>query len=602
MASDFFSRVIEPFVKRNKWSKADQQKHYKRQFNVWDRQGDKYSRPAAPAASEMEDVTALTAADFQQQTGQLNSFVYRSESTKLSRLKVWREMAHFPEISFALGEMEDEAINFDDDGNFAELIIKNPRLSQNENIVKNLNKEWKYLLHDVMNAKEQINEWWVEFLIDGEIMFEKVVDPVTAKERGILRTKRLRPEYTYPRWEEIESDKIFDFVHRNDSNIILMPPEMVAYANSGLYAYPDRYTKEVLSFLDYAKVDYRKLKQMEDALVIYRLVRAPERRIFKVEVGKLPKPKAEQYVQSLMKKYRQRKTYDPSTGEVSQTIDTMAMIEDYWLPSQDGKGSSIDTLPGGENLGQIDDVLYFLDKLYRALRIPMSRMKADTGFSLGDTSDITREEVRFHKMVQKFVNRFSDVFMQIFISHLRLKGYADEYGITQKDFHVKLLSNNLFQLFIETQLLTQKVENFERLVTYAEVGENGEPPLFSKRWLAKRYLKLGSDEMAENAEYLKKDKKDGLYGSGGGSGGGGGLGDLGGGSGGGFGGGGGSGGSDSLGLSDTTDFKNPDTGESSTDAEASKDTEAGSDIAGGEPDSKPDKGSKPKEDKLDSFA
>lgn len=603
MAGDFLSRVIEPFVRRNKWSKADQQKHYKRQYNVWDRQSDKYARPDIPAVTEMEDVTAVSAGEFQQQTGQLNTFVYRSETSKLARLKVWREMAHFPEISFALGEMEDEAVNFDDDGKFVELIIKNPRLSQNDNIVRNIMKEWNYIIYDLMDAKNYINEWFVEFLIDGEIMFEKVVDPVTARERGILRVRRLRPEYTYPRWAEVEDDHPYDFVHRNDSNIVLMPPEMVAYANSGLFNHPDRYTKEVLSFLDYAKIDYRKLKQMEDALVIYRLVRAPERRVFKIEVGKLPKPKAEQYVQSLMRKYRQRKTYDPSTGETSQTIDTMAMIEDFWLPSQDGKGSSIDTLPGGENLGQIDDILYFLDKLYRSLRIPMSRMKSDTGFSLGDTSDITREEVRFHKMVQKFVNRFSSVFMQIFLSHLRLKGYADEYGITEKDFNIKMLSNNLFQLFIETELMSQKVENFERLTQYADASEG--VPLFSKRWLAKKYLKFSVEDMAENDEYLKKDKELGLLGTGGGDGGGGGLGDLGGGggsSGGGSLGGGSSGGGLDSDLADTTDFKNPDTGESTTGGDTSgTDTEAGSDISG-EKSSGGKKESKSKDSGLDSFA
>lgn len=603
MAGDFFSKVIDPFVRRNNWSKRDQQTHYKRAYNAWDRQGDKYNRPGMPAASEMLDVTAMSSAEFQQQTGSLNSFVYKSEANKQAKLKVWREMSYFPEITFALGEMEDEAVNFNDNGEFIELVITNPRLSQNENVVKNLMKEWKYIIYDVMNANNCINEWFIEFLIDAEIMFEKVIDPATAKERGIIRIKRLKPEYTYPRWENTESgEEVYDFVHRNENNIMLMPPSMVAYANSGIYSYPDRYTKEAVSFLDYAKIDYRKLKQMEDSLVVYRLVRAPERRVFKIEVGKLPKPKAEQYVQSLMKKYRQRKTYDPSTGEVSQTIDTMAMIEDFWLPSQDGKGSSIDTLPGGENLGQIDDVLYFLDKLYRALRIPMSRMKADTGFSLGDTSDITREEVRFHKMVQKFVNRFKSIFMQIFISHLRLKGYADEYGITEKDFNINMLSNNLFQMFIETELLTQRVENFERLTQYADQGEDGSKPLFSKRWLAKKFLKFNAEDLVENAEFLKKDIADGIVGGSGGGSSGGGSGGSGGGGGSGSSGGDFGGGSSSLDkeLGDTTDFKNPDTGESSTDSTTSQDTtdaEAGSDIAGGSP---PEKQSKSKESKPDS--
>jgi hypothetical protein len=503
--ADFLSRIIEPFVKRNKWSKAAQQQHYKRNVNLWGHQDDKYGRQKIPSATEMEDVTSVTAGDFQQQSGQLNSFVYRSEPNKKAILATRRGMAMFPEISFALGEIEDSAISFNDDGNFMELVIKNDRLVQNENIARNLIKEWNYIIYEVMRAKTQINEWFSEFMVDGEIFFEKVVDPTNAKERGILRVKRLRPEYTYPIWEEAESETIHQFIHKSDTNIMIMPREMISYANSGIFNYPDRWTKVVRSYLDVATVDYRKLKQLEDALVIYRLIRAPERRVFKIEVGKLPKAKAEQYVQQLMKKYRQRKTYDSSTGEASNVVTTTAMIEDFWLPSQDGRGSTVETLPGGENLGQIEDVTYFLRKLFRALRVPMSRMEQDSGFSLGDTSDITREEVRFNKMVQQFVIRFSDVFKEIFLSHIRLKGYADEYGITEHDFEVKIYNDNLFEEFLETANLTQRAENFERFISYAE-GDEDNPPSFSKKWLIKEFLKFPEEKILENEDYLKLEK------------------------------------------------------------------------------------------------
>ena len=583
--ADIFNRVVDRFVKRNNWSKQAQQTHYKREYNAFDRLGDKYSKPRIPAASEMDDVTALSAADFQQQSVQLNSFLHKTETNKNMRLSTRREMAIFPEISFALGEMEDEAINFDANGEYMQLIIKNPRFSQNENIMKNLVKEWEYIKNDVMDVGKYINEWWMDFMIDGEIMFEKVIDPETAKQRGIVKVKRLRPEFTHPRWIEIESDDIYDFVHKGPTNIMLMPTQMVAYANSGLYEYPNRDTKLVKSFLDYAKIDYRKLKQLEDSLVIYRLVKGVERRVFKVEVGKLPKQKGEAYVQQLMKKYRQRKTYNPETGEASQTIDTMAMIEDFWLPQQDGKGSSIETLPGGENLGQIEDVIYFLKKLYRALRIPMSRMEQDTGFSLGDTSDITREEVRFNKMVQKFVNRFSNVFLQIYISHLRFKGYADEYGITEKDFLIKLNSNNLFEDYIETELLTQRSENFERFVKYADADETtGAKPLFDKQWLMKKFLKFSPEDILENEECLRKnagkltstgDGGSGGGGSSGGSGGGGGL-NLGGGS---------SDGSSEDSSSDISGENNKDANPESTPDENKKETKPTEKSALGELDS-----------------
>jgi uncharacterized membrane protein YgcG len=506
--ADFFSRILSPFVRRNGWTKAQQQLHYKRIYNTFDRQGDKYGRQDIPSATEMEDVTTTSVpGDFGVQSANLNMFVHSTEQPKIQKLSLYRGMAMFPEISFALGEIQDEAVNFNSDGEVLNLKIKNPIFQQNENVMRNLHKEWDYLMNEVVNVKKYIYEWFMAYMIDGEIYLEKVVDPITAKERGILRVKHLLPEYTYPIWQESESDDIAFFVHKNETNLIQMPIEMIAYANSGFYDRPDRFTKIVKSYLDVAKVDYRKLRQMEDAVVIYRLVRAPERRVFKIEVAGMPKAKAEAYVQGLIKKYRQRKTYDPNTGEASQTIDTLAMVEDYWLPSQNGKGSSIDTLPGGDNLGQIDDVLYFLDKLYRALRIPMSRVKSDTGFSLGDTSDITREEVRFHKMVLQFTTRFKDIFSQLYISHLRLKGYADEYGITEHDFEVQMIGNNIFEEALETDILTRRSENFERFVGYTENDpETGKKALFNLNWLMRKFLKFTDDDISENDMWLSKDK------------------------------------------------------------------------------------------------
>jgi hypothetical protein len=524
--ADLFRKVVQPFVRRNRWTKAQQQQHFKRLYNTFDAQGDKYKRQNIPGATDLEDVTTVSSAEFQQQAGHWNNFVYNAEPGKLNRLKVYRDMSFFPDIAFCLGEIEDEAINFDAQNNFISLEITNKRLLQNDNIVANLVKEWEYIIHDVMNAPENVNEWFSEYMIDGEIFFEKIVDPITARDRGIVRIKRLRPEYTYPIWEEIESEEIHQFIHKADANILIMPPEMVAYANSGIYFYEDRYTKTVLSWLEKAKVDYRKLKQLEDSLVIYRLVRAPERRVFKIEVGKLPKQKAEAYTRELMRKYRQRKTYNPESGEAGAIYDPQAMIEDFFFPQQDGKGSSIETLPGGDNLGQIDDVLYFRKKLFQGLRVPISRMNEEAGFSLGDTSDITRDEVRFFKMTQKFVNRFASIFKQIFMSHLRLKGYADEFNITEHDIRIRMHHDNLFQEYLESNIVAIRTENLEKLMPYAE-SEDDTKPLLSKKFLMKRFLKLSAEDWEENDKYLELEEQERLE-SGGGTGGDDeGLGDLG---------------------------------------------------------------------------
>lgn len=509
MANDLFRKAVAPFVRRNKWTPPQQKQHFKRLYNTFDTLGDKYRRQDLPGATDLEDVTTVSAADFQKQSGEWNNFVYQAEPGKLNRLKVWRDMSFFPDISFAVGELEDEAINFDANGNFISLDVKSERLHQNENILLNLQKEFRYIIHDVMEAHNHITDWFREYIVDGEIFFEKIVDPLTAKERGIIRTKRLRPEFTYPIWEEVESDKVHQFVHKsNGANIVLMPPEMVAYANSGIYVIQDSTTKSILSWLERAKIDYRKLKQMEDALVIYRLVRAPERRVFKIEVGNLPKAKAEAYVRELMRKYRQRKTFNPETGEAGEIYDPQAMIEDFFFPQQNGKGSSIETLPGGENLGNIDDIIYFRKKLFAGLRIPISRLSEEAGFSLGDTSDITRDEVRFFKMTQKFVNRFSEVFKQIFMSHIRLKGYADEYNIQEKDIRIVIHSDNLFQEYLESNMISVRTQNMEKLMQFAVVENEGETPLLAKKFILRKYLRLTPEEELENAKYLEMEKKE----------------------------------------------------------------------------------------------
>jgi hypothetical protein len=526
MAADLFRKVIQPFVKRNNWSKAAQQQHFNRLYKIFDKQGKKYHNKNIPGATDMVDVTTTTP-EFQKQIGQWNTFVYQAEPGKINRLKVWRDMSFFPPLAFALGEFEDEAITLDSNNNHVIFEINNLRLNQNENIVKNLAKEWNYISKDVFKITQNINMWFNEFMIDGEIMFEKVIDPINAKERGIIKIKRLRPEFTYPIWEELENDNIYQFVIKNNENIMIMPPESIAYANSGIYVYEDRFTKTVISYLDRAKINYRKLKQMEDSLVIYRLIKGYEKRVFNIEMGNLPNPKQKQYLHDIIRKYRQRKTFNPESGETSEAYDAQALVEDFFFAKQNGRGSSVEVLPGGDHLDEIKDVEYFLRQLYIGLRIPLSRISSDSSFSLGDTSDITREEVRFHKMVQKYVLRFSEVFKQVFMTHLKLKGYADEYGIQDRDITVKVVSDNLFQEYIESNITTIRTENLEKLIPYTE-SENGKP-LLSKKFILKKYLKLTPEEMAENDALKKTEENVSLSGGGGGMdsmGGGGGMGGL----------------------------------------------------------------------------
>mgnify|MGYP003951318065 FL=1 len=227
--------------------------------------------------------------------------------------------------------------------------------------------------------------------------------------------------------------------------------------------------------------------------------------MFNIDVGQLPKGKAEQYMKELMTKYRQRKFYDPKSGDVSESLDVMAMTEDFWLPVfSGGRQSTIDTLAGGENLGQIDDVIFFLKKLYRSLKVPASRFESDTGFSIGDTSDITREEVKFVKQVRWYSDRFASLFKNVFLTHLRLKGIVEQYGINDEDIHVRMFNNNLFDRFMEAKIESMKFEKFSNVADMIKTSDD--KPLMSKEFAFKKYLEMTDTEYEKNEELLQAEK------------------------------------------------------------------------------------------------
>jgi len=336
-------------------------------------------------------------------------------------------------------------------------------------------------------------------MIDGEVYFEKIFDE-NKPDKGVTKIKKLMTARCFPLWEDIESDDINFFAYKTEREVLSLPSEAIAYANSGLYQYNhEEDDKIVLSVLDQAVTTYKRLKLLEDSLVIYRLVRAPERRVFKIDVGALPKGRAEQYLKELMRRYRQRKFFDPSTGDVSEGIDAMAMTEDFWFPVfQGGRSSDVTSLPGGQGLGEIEDVQYFLDKLYRGLKIPKSRFGEDGTFNIGNTDDITRDEVKFVKEVKRYCKRFSKIFKEIFITHLKLKEVWSELGLEEKDLNVVMTNNNLFDRYFEAKILDLKFENFSKFADLIDVQE----PVFSTEMVVKKYLELSDEEWAENVEKL----------------------------------------------------------------------------------------------------
>jgi hypothetical protein len=245
---------------------------------------------------------------------------------------------------------------------------------------------------------------------------------------------------------------------------------------------------------------------IEDATVIYRISRAPERRIFYIDVGNLPKLKAEQYLRDIMVKYKNKLVYDSNTGEVRDDRKHMSMLEDFWLPRREGgKGTEITTLPGGQNLGELEDVKYFQKKLYGALSVPISRLEPNQGFSLGRTSEITRDELKFSKFVDRLRNKFTDMFDQALRIQCVLKGIctAEEWDKFKENIHYDFIKDNNFAELKEAELMTQRLQLLGAVDPYT--GR-----YFSQSWIQRNVLRLTDDQIKEMETEIEKEKEEGL--------------------------------------------------------------------------------------------
>lgn len=434
--------------------------------------------------------------------------IYGNSADKTKLLKEYREMAMFPEVADAIDEICDEAISSDDNGEFLFLQLDNDALSRNNNKSKNLQKEFNYILNNLLDFNNQGFSLFRKFYIEGELFSEMVINKSSPKQ-GIKKLVFLPPETITPIYDEYNN--ITNFVQKAEGtktdSVIKFSSKQVAYVNSGIFTNDKRIP---LSHIERAKVAYRQLKWMEDALIIYRIVRAPERRVFTIDVGNLPKKKAEEHMNNIIRRYKQKKIYNPSTGEIDVGKQVLSMIEDYWLPQRgDGSGPKIDTLAGGTELGEIDDVLYFVKKLYKALKIPVKRLDVDSGGGSfqpsGREGEGDRDEIKFSKYVVRVRNRFSKFVSQIFFTQLKLKGLWKQYNLEEEMFKIIFNEENEWRE-------TKKLENFRiKLDIFREAKEhtaNPEKAVFSIEYLLKNIMKLSDEEITEINKGIDDEKKE----------------------------------------------------------------------------------------------
>lgn len=413
----------------------------------------------------------------------------------------YRGIAMHPEVDMAIEEICNEAISVTELESSVDLVLDKVKIS--DKIKKTMKEEFDDIV-SMLNFNENGHDMFRRWYVDGRLVHHIIVDPSNLK-AGIkevrfvdgAKIRKIR-EIKYKK-EEQSGTKLVDsineyyvFQERPGSNTegIRMTTDSISYVSSGLL---DETRKKVVSYLHKALKPVNQLRMMEDSLVIYRLARAPERRIFYVDVGNLPKGKAEEYMKGIMTKYRNKLVYDSNTGDIKDDRKHMSMLEDFWLPRREGgRGTEITTLPGGDNLGQIDDVIYFQKRLYRSLNVPLNRLEQESQFSLGRSSEITRDEVKFQKFIDKLRKKFSKLFLELLKKQLIMKGIITEEDWNQwkNDIAVDYIRDNHFAELKENDILREKVQTLDMVSQY--VGE-----YFTKDWVYKNVLRYDDDDIKE---------------------------------------------------------------------------------------------------------
>jgi len=458
--------------------------------------------------------------------------VYRTEFELIKR---YREMSLHPEVDSAIEDIVNEAIVSDTNDSPIQIDLDN--LNASDGIKKKIRKEFKYIL-DLLDFDKKSHEIYRNWYIDGRIYYHKVIDLknphegikelryIDAMKMRYIRQNKKKDnknipvsaqrfsndnpmDYDFPEIEEYfiynpKGDQPTGNINSTGpSQGIKIAKDSITYCTSGLV---DRNKGNTLSYLHKAIKSLNQLRMIEDSLVIYRLSRAPERRIFYIDVGNLPKVKAEQYLRDVMMRYRNKLVYDANTGEIRDDKKYMSMLEDFWLPRREGgRGTEISTLPGGQNLGEITDIEYFKKKLYRSLNVPPSRMDGEGGFNLGRSSEILRDELKFTKFVGRLRKRFSNMFNDMLRTQLILKNIIapEDWELMSEHIQYDFLYDNHFSELKDSELLNERLNMVATAEPY--VGK-----YFSQDYVRRKILRQTDVEIIEQDALIKKEIENGI--------------------------------------------------------------------------------------------
>jgi hypothetical protein len=452
----------------------------------------------SPAADDGSTIISSAIASYYGTTIDLEG-VIKTENDLIRR---YREVSQYSDCDNAIEDIINEAITANHDEDPVEVVLDDIKLS--DAIKTKIRDEFKTVLN-LYKFRDRGHDEFRSWYVDGRAYYHILLDENNIKNgiqelrpvdpRKIRRIKKINKDKNQKGVEVVKSVEEYYIyndkgINENSTQGVKLSLDSIIYCPSGLI---DANKGMMLSHLHKAIKPVNQLKMIEDSLVIYRVSRAPERRIFYIDVGNLPKHKAEQYVNDIMNKFRNKVVYDAATGEVRDDRKHLSMMEDFWMPRREGgKGTEITTLQGGQNLGQIEDIQYFQTKLYQALNVPISRLQPATGFNLGRSNEITRDEIKFNKFIKRLRRKFSSIFYDALRVQLITKGIIrpDEWDLIKQDIRFDFQEDNNFAELRDSDILNQRIDTLQKIEQY--IGR-----FYSIEYVRRNILMQSEEEIKE---------------------------------------------------------------------------------------------------------
>ncbi len=443
------------------------------------------------------------------------SYLNKAHKTEVDKIEAYRDMAEMPEIADVIEDITIESTQEDFDGKTIHVELVDEEMKKNDNMVQNIEDEFQKLFYENMQFNHIIPDLIRSYFIDGRVFYERLINPNKPSEgiRGIKKLPAESMDFEYDP-KTLKITRFFQYLTKqakrpmpgevDTPGVVFFHPEQIGFIDYGIYG-RNRY--DIIGYLDKSKIPYNQLKLLETSVVIYRLVRAPERFVFKIDVGQMPRDKAIKYVEEIKNRVIKRPTYDPETGTLTNSPEIFGILDNFFIPtSSDGRGADVTTIGGNPSgFAELGDINYFQRKLYKSLKYPMSRVTSEQDhqeaaivMTNSPMGQISRDEIKWATFLERHQTRFCSEFKKLFLLHLEFKGLKKEYELSLDKFTVKLNPPSFYKDKQQQILLESKFNNYMALANQQE---------FSKVFLMERYLGLDQEEIEANSEGLKEDVK-----------------------------------------------------------------------------------------------